>query len=592
MLKVQKIKFKSFVLIIPILIFSGISFYIYSLIFTTLKFDISKNKRSRATKYSYVISSSDNRILSKLSRKFEIDNSKHKIPFFLKNSFISSEDKIFYKHNGIDLKSISRALFQNIRSGYVKEGGSTITQQVARLLFLNNDLSFQRKIKEIFISLILEFKYDKNQILKLYLNNIYLGSGAYGVNEASQVYFGKLIEELTLSEIALIAGLAPAPSIYSPYQNIELAIKNRNKVLESMYIDGYISLEKKNKAIKEKINLNYQTAYNLLDDKLLINFILEEADKRIENKNDYKFLRIKSSINKDWQEKAQKISRYVGPKELEFALLSIESNTGLIRTMVTSKNPSINEYNRVISSVRPLGSTFKIIPYAAALIEGIKLSDKFEDLPRCWESYCPKNFSEEYRGSVSLIESFKSSSNIVPISITKRIGLKNIINLANSFGLGFKQEFKEFPSLAIGSYGENLLNITNVYSAINNSGKIQSPSILEKIESFNNQSIWKTKFISKKILDLKVNKKINKLLEKSVKEGTSKAASIKGKKIYGKTGTSDGNKDLWFIGSLDNLTTGIWIGYDDNKESELSSGNAAYLWKKYIAEIYKIPIKK
>nr|WP_245152821.1 transglycosylase domain-containing protein [Prochlorococcus marinus] len=574
------------------MIFSGISFYIYSLIFTTLKFDISKNKRSRTTKYSYVISSADNKVLSKLSRKFEIDNSNHKIPSFLKHSFISSEDKRFYQHNGIDLKSISRALFQNIRSGYVKEGGSTITQQVARLIFLNNDLSFQRKIKEIFISLILEFRYDKNQILKLYLNNIYLGSGAYGVNEASQVYFGKLLEELTLSESALIAGLAPAPSIYSPYQNIEIAIKNRNKVLESMYIDGYISLANKNKAIKEKINLNHQTANKFLDDKLLINFILEETDKRIENKNDYKFLRIKSSINKDWQEKGQKISRYVGPKELEFALLSIESNTGLIRTMVTSRDPLINEYNRVISSVRPLGSTFKIIPYAAALIEGIKLTDKFEDLPRCWDDYCPKNFSEKYKGSVSLIESFKSSSNIVPISITKKIGSKNIINLANSFGLGYKQELKQFPSLAIGSYGDNLLNITNAYSAINNGGKIQSPSIIENIESLNNKSIWKNKFISKKILDLKVNKKINKLLEKSVKEGTSKAASIKGKKIYGKTGTSDGNKDLWFIGSLDNLTTGIWIGYDDNKESELSSGNAAYLWKIFIAEIYKIPIKK
>ena len=141
------------------------------------------------------------------------------------------------RHNGIDLKSISRALIQNIRSGYVKEGGSTITQQVARILFLNNDLNIHRKIKEIFLSLILEFKYNKNQILKLYLNNIYLGSGAYGVNEASQVYFGKLIEELTLSEIALIAGLAPAPSIYSPYQNVELAIKNRNKVLESLSLD-------------------------------------------------------------------------------------------------------------------------------------------------------------------------------------------------------------------------------------------------------------------------------------------------------------------------------------------------------------------
>ena len=583
----QKIKFKSFVLIIPILIFSGISFYFFSLIFSTLKIDVSKNKKFRGTKYSYVISSSDNKILSKLSRKFEIDNSYHKIPFFLKHSFISSEDKRFYKHNGIDLKSISRALIQNIRSGYVKEGGSTITQQVARLLFLNNDLSFQRKIKEIFISLILEFRYDKNQILKLYLNNIYLGSGAYGVNEAAQVYFGKFIEELTLSEIALIAGLAPAPSIYSPYQNIDLAIKNRNKVLESMFLDGYISLENKNQAINEKINLNYQTPENFLNDKLLINFILKETDKIIENKKDYKFLRIKSSINKDWQESGQKISSFVEPKEIEFALLSIESNTGLIRAMVTSKNPSINEFNRVTSSVRPLGSTFKIIPYAAALIEGTKLRTKFNDLPTCWKNYCPKNFSEEYRGSISLIESFKNSSNIVPISITKKIGLKNIINLANSFGLGYSQTLEEFPSLAIGSYGDSLLNITNAYSAINNNGKILSPSILEKIESFDNHSIWENKFMSKKILDLNVNKKMKKLLEKSVKEGTSRAAFIKGKKIYGKTGTSDSNKDLWFVGSLDNLTTGIWIGFDDNKKSELSSGNSAYLWKKFISDINK-----
>jgi len=592
LLKVQKIKSKSFVFIVPIFIFLGISFYFYSLIFTVLKFDVSKNKRSRATKYSYVISSSDNKILSKLSRKFEIDNSQHKIPLLLKHSFISAEDKRFYKHNGIDLRSISRALFQNIRSGYVKEGASTITQQVARLLFLNNELSLQRKIKELFISIILEFRYDKNQILKLYLNNIYLGSGAYGVNEASQVYFGKLIEELTLSEIALITGLAPAPSIYSPYKDIELAINNRNKILESMYLDGYISLANKNRALKEEIKLNDHTGDKFFNDKLLINFILKETEKKIGNKNNYKFLLIRSSINKDWQETAQKISRYVGPKDIEFALLSIESNTGLIKTMVTSRNPLFNEYNRVTSSVRPLGSTFKIIPYAAALIEGTKLNEKFEDLPRCWESYCPKNFSEEYRGSISLIESFKSSSNIVPISITKKIGLKNIINLANAFGLGYKQEFKEFPSLAIGSYGDNLLNITNAYSAINNNGKIHTPSILEKIESFNNKTIWENKFISTKILDLKIAKKVNKLLEKSVKEGTSRAAFIEGKKIYGKTGTSDRNKDLWFIGSLDNLTTGIWIGYDDNKKSELSSGNAAYVWKKFIAEIYKIPIKK
>ncbi len=223
----QKIKNKYLIFIIPILIFSGILFPIINIIITTLKFDPSKNDLSKEPKYSYVILSSDDKVLSKLSRKFEINNNKHKIPFLLKYSFISAEDKRFLQHNGIDLIGLSRAFISNL---------------VARLIFLNNDISFQRKIKEILISLILDFRYSKDQILKLYLNNIYLGSGAYGINEASQVYFGKLINELTLSEIALITGLAPAPSIYSPYENLELAIKNRNQILESMYLDGYISI--------------------------------------------------------------------------------------------------------------------------------------------------------------------------------------------------------------------------------------------------------------------------------------------------------------------------------------------------------------
>ena len=588
----QKIKFKYFIFVISILIFSGISTLITNLIRTSLRFDPTKNYYSKPTQYSYIILSSDEKVLSKLSRKFEINNSEHKIPFLIKSSFISAEDKRFLQHNGIDLIGLSRALISNIKSGYIKEGGSTITQQVARVIYLNNDLSFQRKVKEFFLSLILDFRYSKDQILKIYLNNIYLGSGAYGINEASQVYFGKLIEELTLSEIALIAGLAPAPSIYSPYKDIDLAIKNRNKILESMYQDGYISLYDKNKALDDKITLNHQTDDKFLDDKLLINLILEQTDNKIKYVKEYKFLRIKSSINKDWQEKAQKISGSVNPSNIEVALLSIESNTGLIRTMITSRNPSVNEFNRVNSSIRPLASTFKIIPYAAALKEGIKLNDKFEDLPTCWEGYCPKNFSENYMGKISLIDSFKNSSNIVPIKITKKIGIKKVINLASSFGLGNKQEFKEFPSLAIGSQGDTLLNITNAYAAINSNGRIYNPSTLEKIETFNGETIWENKFNSEKILDLKVNKKLKKLLEKSVRDGTSSAAFIKGEKIFGKTGTSDRNRDLWFIGSINNLTTGIWIGFDENKESDLSSGNAAYLWKKYISEIYNLRIKE
>ena len=581
------IKYKYFIFNSSIFIFLVIFFPVINLIRITLNFDPLKNNNSKSINYSYEILSSDNKILRKLSRKFDVLDNNTSIPFLLKYSFVSGEDKRFFNHNGIDLIGLSRAFISNIQSGYFKEGGSTITQQVARLIFLNNDLSFQRKIKEIIISLVLDLRFNKNQILKLYLNNIYLGSGAYGVNEASQVYFGKIIQELTLSEVALLAGLAPAPSIYSPYENIDLAIEKRNKILKDMYVDGHISLGERDEALREKVKLNN----NYFNDQLLIDFILEEANNKIKNHKNYKFLRIKSSINKNWQEIAQQLSKKIRPNNIEIALVSIESNKGLIRTMITSKNPSINEFNRVTSAVRPLGSTFKIIPYAAALIEGIKLSQKFEDLPTCWNEYCPKNFSETYQGKISLIESFKTSSNIVPLKITNEIGLKKIINLANLFGLGYEQKLEEFLPLAIGSYGDNLLNITNAYTVLNSNGNLYKPSVIEKIESRNNELIWENEFAYKKILDPIVTKSLNNLLEKSVSEGTSIAASINGKKIYGKTGTSDGNRDLWFIGSINNLTSGIWIGFDENKKSNLSSGNAAYFWNKYISKIFDLKIQ-
>ena len=584
-------KYKYFIFIPSIFIFFVVFSPIFNLIRITLNFDPLKINNSNSINYSYEIISSDNKILSKLSRKFDVLDNQNLIPFFLKYAFISAEDKRFFNHNGIDLIGLSRAFISNIQSGYFKEGGSTITQQVARLIFLNNDLSFQRKIKEIIISLVLDLKYSKNQILKLYLNNIYLGSGAYGVNEASQIYFGKLITELTLSEVALIAGLAPAPSIYSPYENIDLAIQKRNKILKDMYIDGYISLKEKNKALKEKVNLSYQNNNRNFKDNLLVNFILKETNNKIKDHKKYDFLRIKSSIYKDWQEIGQQISKSIGPNNIETALVSVEANSGLIRVMITSKNPKINEFNRVTSAIRPLGSTFKIIPYAAALIEGINLRNKFKDLPTCWKDYCPKNFSEIYRGNISLIDSFTTSSNIVPLTIANDIGLKKIIDLANLFGLGYQQEFEEFLPLAIGSYGDSLLNITNAYSVMNSNGNLYKPSILEKIESNNNELIWENKFIYEKILEPEVNKSLNNLLEKSVSNGTSIAASIKGEKVYGKTGTSDENRDLWFIGSINNLTTGVWIGFDENKSSKLSSGNAAYFWKKFISEIYDFKIE-
>ena len=579
------LKFKHIILLIsPILFIFLILFYLNNLIKINFNYE-PKDKHKLVNNFSYKIYYSQNTLLSKLSRKFNIKDDEEKIPKLIKNAFISAEDRRFLQHNGVDIFGTARAFIKNIQSGSIREGGSTITQQTSRLIFLDNQISIERKIKEIIISIIIDYKYSKNQILKIYLNEIYLGEGAKGINEASQIYFGKLISELTLSEIAMLAGLAPAPNFYSPYQNYELAKQRRDKILKIMYLEGHIDKRNYETALLEKIKITNKK--NNVD-KLLINFILDESVNKIDKDKKYQIedhLIIHSSIKKEWQDKAQILSQEFLPEGFEMGLISIESNTGLIKSMVSGRYPEYNQFNRAISAKRPLSSTFKIIPYCLALIEGKSLLDTYDDSPTCWEDYCPKNFSNLYQGKSTLIESFKNSSNIVPIKISNQFGLKKIVNLANLFGIKYKKNNSYYLPIAIGAYGESLLNITNAYSTINNKGKLIQPSFIKKIKFKSGEIIWENKFQTKKIIDEEIANKLNYLLENSVLEGTGMAASIEGRKILGKTGTSDLNKDLWFIGSIKNLTTGIWIGFDDNRATNLSSGTPADFWRTYIKSI-------
>ncbi len=579
------LRFKHIILLISpaLLIFLGF-FFISNLIKNNFYYK-PNDKNKLINNFSYEIYYSGNKILSKLSRKFNIKDEEEKIPKLIKYAFISAEDRRFFKHNGVDIFGSTRAFINNIRSGYIKEGGSTITQQASRLIFLNNEISIARKIKEIIISIILDYKYSKNQILKIYLNEIYLGEGAKGLNEASQIYFGKLISELTLSEVAMLAGLAPAPNFYSPYQNYELATQRRDKILRLMYVEGYIDKINYEKALLETIKVINKKNN---EDKLLINFILTEAANKLSSETNYQIddhLVINSSINKEWQNKAQKLSQELLPEGLEVGLISIESDTGLIKTMISGRYPEFNQFNRATSAIRPLSSTFKIIPYCLALLEGKSLLDTYDDSPTCWENYCPKNFSNIYQGETTLIESFKNSSNIVPIKISYQFGLDKIINLANKFGIKYKKDLSSYLPISIGAYGDSLLNITKAYSIINNNGLYIQPSILKKIKSKKGKIIWKNKFQTKKIIDKEITKQLNYLLENSVEGGTGIAASIDGSKVFGKTGTSDLNRDLWFIGSIQNLTTGIWIGFDDNRATNFSSGTSANFWRAYIKSI-------
>ena len=580
------LRFKHIILLISptLFIFLGL-FFISNLIKNNFNYEPNDNYKL-GNNFSYKIYYTKSKILSKLSRKFNIENEKDKIPELIKYAFISAEDRRFLRHNGVDIFGSARAFINNIRSGYIREGGSTITQQASRLIFLNNDLNVKRKIKEIIISIIMDYKYSKNQILKIYLNEIYLGEGAKGINEASQIYFGKLIDELTLSEIAMLAGLAPAPNFYSPYQNYHLAIQRRDEILKLMYLGGHIDKANYERALKEKIKVINKKNN---EDKLLINFILAESVKKINAEVNYQtddFLIINTSIEEEWQDKAQKLSQELLPEGIEASLISIESDTGLIKTMISGRYPEYNQFNRATSAIRPLSSTFKIIPYCLAFLEGKSLLDTYNDTPTCWEDYCPKNFSNIYQGESTLIESFKKSSNIVPIKISYQFGLEKIINLANLFGINYKKELSSFLPTAIGAFGDSLLNITNAYSTINNKGKLIKPSVIKKIiRSKNKEIIWENNYQTKKIIDKKIVNKLNYLLEKTVQDGTGISASIAGRKIFGKTGTSDLNKDLWFIGSIKNITTGVWIGFDDNRATNLSSGTSANFWKTYIKSI-------
>ena len=219
------------------------------------------------------------------------------------------------------------------------------------------------------------------------------------------------------------------------------------------------------------------------------------------------------------------------------------------------------------------------------MLEGKNLLDSYDDSPTCWDNYCPKNFSNFYQGETTLIESFKNSSNIVPIKISYQFGLKKIVNLANKFGIKYKKDLSSYLPIAIGAYGDSLLNITNAYSIINNKGQLIKPSVIKDIKSKKGKLIWENKFVTSKIIDRQIANKLNYLLENSVEGGTGLAASIEGRKIFGKTGTSDQNKDLWFIGSIKNLTTGIWIGFDDNRATNFSSGTTANFWRTYIKSI-------
>lgn len=509
------------------------------------------------------------------------------IPQYLKDAIISTEDKNFYTHDGYDIWGISRSVLVNIINKRATQGASTITQQLARILFLSNEKTLTRKIKEIQIAARIEKTISKDKILEMYLNNVYLGSGAYGVGAAASTYFNKELSELTLAECALIAGLPQAPSVYSPYKNIKLAEKRRNKVLKRMYIMKTITKKQYDHALKEEIVLNKKSNLSRTNvAPYFIDYVLRELESLGYDETEISQGGYKITTTLDYEaqvaannaiDKIMTSWRLTKPKQ-QAALFSFSPMTGAIIAYCGGKDYSQSQYDRVTQAVRPPGSSFKPIVYAAAINKGWSPTDAVEDSPVTIGDWSPHNYGNKYKGIMPLYKALAISSNVVAVKLIRDIGIAPVVDMARS--LGITTPLTHDYTISLGSNGVKLYDMVVAYGNFANGGYKVKPYAIEKIETQRGKIIYKakrTKIV--KVLDKETAGIMTAMLKTVITSGTGRGADIN-KPMAGKTGTTNENKDAWFIGYTPDIVTGVFLGNDDNTSIGLTGGSApARIWK-------------
>ncbi|MDJ0799394.1 MAG: penicillin-binding protein 1A [Calothrix sp. MO_167.B12] len=514
------------------------------------------------------------------------------IPYTLKQAFIASEDRRFREHGGVDPQGIARAVLNNLRSQTVVQGGSTITQQLARILFLKQERTILRKLKEARLAQKMEEELTKDEILERYLNLVYLGSGAYGVADAAWVYFSKKVNQLTLGEMATIAALPPAPNKFSPQVSIETATKRRNLVLQRMAEDKLITPTEQQKAIAEPITLKVSRPKRWeIEAPYFISYIQKELPKYVSAKALGGGLTVETSLNLEWQKAAEEAVARTLRNEgrwqrfKQAAIVAIDPSTGEIKAMVGGKDFDKNKFNRVTQAQRQPGSTFKGFVYAAAIASGKNPNDGYPDKPLIVDGYEPKNFDESFRGWISMRDAFTKSINTVAVRILLRIGFEPTIELAQKMGI--QSELKPVYSLALGSNEVNLLELTSAYGTFATQGLHTAPHGIKKIFNRQGKVIWSADFKPKRALDKDSAAIMTWMLRRVVRSGTGTPANLPRRPVAGKTGTTDEARDLWFVGYIPQLVTGVWLGNDDNRKTSGSSASAAIAWRRFMRAVTK-----
>lgn len=521
---------------------------------------------------STLVYSSDGKLLAEFYTERRTFIPCYMIPAHVKKALISIEDARFYEHPGIDPIGIMRALYHDLKTRSMTQGGSTITQQLAKMLFLKPERSIRRKLKEIALSVQIEKHYTKDEILGLYLNQAYFGTRAYGIEAASQVYFGKSAGQLTIGEAALLASLPKAPSASTPFKNPERARERRALVLRQMLHQRFISETQFFEAEREP--LPRFPHYRRYDAPYFIEMLRQELETMYGDDLYTSGYRIITTIDSSMQKTAEEavVNGIVSVEKrtrqgVQAALVAIDLRTGGIKALVGGSDFWKNQFNRATQALRQPGSAFKPFVYVAAIENGLTSRDMIPDTPislkgaRPGQRWVPKNYDGKYHGMVTLKTALAKSLNAATVRLADRVGVDEIIEMAKK--LGIRSRLQPYLPIALGASDVTLIDIVSAYEAFA-TGQYIKPILYSKVLNNEGITLIETKPVAMELLSTDMVNEIKILLQAVVEQGTAQKAKELNKTIYGKTGTTNEYTDAWFIGFDDRLVVGVWVGRDDH----------------------------
>jgi penicillin-binding protein 1A len=506
------------------------------------------------------------------------------LPPFLTKAFLAIEDRRFYSHYGIDPFGVMRAVGANVLHRGVSQGGSTITQQLAKNLFLNQERTMTRKLQEVILSVWLERKYTKDEILDLYLNRVYFGNGAYGVEAAAQRYFGKSARTVTLSEAALLAGLVKSPSKLAPTRNFDGAERRAQIVLAAMADAGYVGADAAKNAIASAPKIVKQTAggsINYMADWVMdvLNDVVGHVDQDIV---------VETTIDPLLQASAEKaLLDELTPKgakfDVEQGAMVVMTPQGAVRALVGGKNYAESQFNRAVAAKRQPGSAFKPFVYLTALERGLTPDTIREDKPIDVKGWKPENYTHEYFGPVSLTKALAMSLNTVSVRLTMEVGPQAVVRTAHRLGISSKLEPN--ASIALGTSEVSVMELVSSYVPFANGGIAVAPHVIDKVRTAGGKLIYRARNPGLgRVIDDRTVAMMNQMMQETLASGTARKADTGGFPAAGKTGTSQDFRDAWFIGYTGHLVTGVWLGNDDNSPTKklTGSGMPVDIWSRFM----------